>query len=709
MLSWALLLLSLAFSASPFSTTPPSSSSHVKNSRTLFPFQEDGVARLVSDRRLLLADDMGLGKTVQSIVAMNRLFENEEVSPLDCRIMIICPKSVVSVWLDELERWIDERYFSIDDSLHVVSAGKTEPLDVESSRGTIQIINYDICHKYRDILQERSFDILICDEAHYLKSAQSQRSDAILGVEDGNGIQARYLWFLTGTPMLNRPNEIYPLLWALNERRWKSYNAFKNKWGASFEEMNNLGELKKLMRPLMLRRKKVDVLNDLPPKLYSVVSLDGSDEAMQKEVQFAFDNFKVDLSGARKERAGSSSDSEESLGAFGEGATLRNYGIHMNMPGNQALRALASIRSYTSSLKVQPAVELLKQYTMCEKVVVFAHHRKVILELKRVFGDSCVHIIGGMDMETRAEAVKRFQHDASCRLFIGSIRAAGVGLTLTASSHVVFLELDWSPGIMAQAEDRCHRVGQRDSVQVDYFVFKGTIDGWMARQLARKSQGIRRTLTQSSRKSSTHRNCYKLDFGKYKGQTVDDIPFDYLNNFLVKEDVYKKKPALWNALYLSDVIDEAPLNLMMEDDNDDAIGVAYTFDFGAYYGMEWSQVPQSYRDWIVETKGVWQKRKGLWISLFEGGMVLDEPELLDSDDGAQRSSEQPKQNIPEIDWEKLSSVDYIFDFGKFTGSHWCDVNEGYQDWTIKTKDIWLKRKDLWIALYNAGIVEEKPQ
>ena len=99
------------------------------------------------------------------------------------------------------------------------------------------------------------------------------------------------------------------------------------------------------------------------------------------------------------------------------------------MNGKEALRALASIRSYTSSLKLEPTVQLLKQYILCEKVVVFAHHRKVILDLVNEFGDSCVHIIGGMDNEARAAAVDRFQNDASCRLFIGSIRAAGVGLT----------------------------------------------------------------------------------------------------------------------------------------------------------------------------------------------------------------------------------------------------------------------------------------
>ncbi|KAL7549229.1 hypothetical protein ACHAWF_012516 [Thalassiosira exigua] len=571
------------------------------------------------------------------------------------------------------------------------------------------IINYDICHKHRDVLQAESFDVLICDEAHYLKSATARRTNAILGTNDEGdceGIKSEYLWFLTGTPILNRPSDIFPLLWALNSNRWNSYQSFTKIWGSSFDEVSNYGELRRLMKPLMLKRKKVDVLHDLPPKLYSVVPLEGSEEAAAKEEIFAFEAFEVDFSAQK--RNDSSTDPEKSLGEFGEGATLERYGIGERINGKGALQVLASIRSYTSGLKLEPAVKLLKQYTLCEKVVVFAHHRKVIHGLVEEFGDECVHIIGGMDAETRAEAVRRFQHDASCRLFVGSIRAAGVGLTLTASSHVVFLELDWSPSIMTQAEDRCHRVGQRDSVQVDYFVFKGTIDEWMAQQLARKSQGIRRTLDQNSSERRAHQSVYKLDFGQHRGLAVDDIPINYLKNFLIKEDVYKKRPALWNALYLCDVVDDAPLNLVQEDDTNETAGVEYTFDFGQYYGMEWSQVPQKYRDWVVETSSVWQKRIGLWIALYEGGLVEDEPELA-VDNNAQISDNRPTNTTFDVEADRTMDIDYSFDFGKFNGQKWNDVDRGYRDWIIATKDVWLKRTDLWVALHKAGLLEEDPE
>lgn len=645
------------------------------------------------------------GKTVQSISAINSLFCKGELSPSTFRVLIICPKSVVSVWVDELEEWIDDRYVSLEHSLHVVSAGIADPLDVDASFGTIQIINYDICHRHRDILQNVPFDVLICDEAHYLKSPQTQRTDAILGIkEKSKGIQSRYTWFLSGTPILNRLNEIYPLLFAINKDKWNSYYAFKKKYAGSYDEVVNLGQLKLMLRPSLLRRKKVDVLKDLPPKLHSVVSLEGSEGVKEREQEFAFESYGMELNVAQIK---DSAVDISSLGKFGENASsLKEYGIGTYLKGTALLSALAKVRSITSSFKLEPSVQLLKQYIMCEKVVVFAHHRQLIMDLVEAFGDSCVHIIGGMDAKSRAEAVQRFQNDASCRLFIGSIRAAGVGLTLTASSHVVFLELDWSPSIMTQAEDRCHRVGQQDSVLVEYFVFKGSLDEWMARQLAEKSLGITKALSHSSSDNQRSRPEYKLNFGKYSGYSLDEVPIKYLSGFLIKDEVYKKKPALWNALYRNDMLQDAPPSLVKEEEN--GVEVLYTFDFGQYTDMSWSQVPSSYRDWIIK-EGVWKKRTALWIALYEGGLVEEEPQLSgdnrnnETTDRVSRTEEvRSKQD------DDTKKVEYIFDFGKFNGHCWNEVDEGYRSWIIKTKDVWQKRDGLWSALYKAGVVEEKP-
>ncbi len=175
---------------------------------------------------------------------------------------------------------------------------------------------------------------------------------------------------------------------------------------------------------------------------------------------------------------------------------------------------------------------------------------------------------------------------------------------------------------------------------------------------------------------------------------------------MIKEDVYKKRPALWNALYLNDVVAEVPIvEDIQEDGEEETLGVAYTFNFGQYYGLEWCGVPQNYREWIVD-KEVWKKRHDLWIALYEGGIVKEEPHLSHSDQSPKQ--QQIEQAKPLFGREKLADVEYTFSFGKYAGRDWNEVDEGYQDWIIKTKDVWSKRRDLWKALYDAGIVQEMP-
>ena len=472
-------------------TTTATSDASESKKLQLFPYQEKGVQRLCSDRRLILGDDMGLGKTCQAISALNRFCDAGEIRPDQGRVLIICPKSVLNAWVDELEQWLDPRLLEPMD-IHVCTAGE-EPSD--SDRGLIQLINYDICHKHKDLLQGQSWDVVICDEAHYLKSHNSKRTLAILGSSaaksktGGVTQSASYVWLLTGTPILNRPVELYPLLRALDSTEWGSRKDFiesycepkamklrgRGRYVTNNNGASNLQELKKRLQPYMLRRYKADVLTDLPPKLRSCVNLDGTDAAVQErrmvaEMMGMVDDYVVE----RYDDAGNTDeeDDERHIGQFAESdslvsfsaeaSALTHYGIKASdFEDDKFLGALAKIRKETAMLKIKPAVALLKDVMACEKVVVFAHHRAIIHALVEEFGNKCVHIIGGMDTESRALAVRRFQNDDRCRIFIGSIGAAGVGVTLTAASHVVFLELDWSPAVMAQAEDRCHRVGQK--------------------------------------------------------------------------------------------------------------------------------------------------------------------------------------------------------------------------------------------------------
>lgn len=430
----------------------------------LFPFQQEGVSRLVSEKRMILADEMGAGKTVQSVVAMNRLLRCGILCSSTFRALIICPKSVVGVWVNELGHWLDDEYASRMDSIHIISAGGPPPLNSLSSKGKIQIINYDVCNKYKNELQSVTFDVLICDEAHYLKSSHTQRTKTIVGIDEP-GIQSTYMWLLTGTPILNRPREILPLIWALNREKWPTYDDLERSVFSGADDLLNLRDLKFILRPKILRRKKIDFAQELPPKQISVVILDHSSSIADEEKRFARDKFCQESDSNSTQR---SNNQKFPLEAFGETtSSLNHYGVE-SLTGTDLLKALATIRRFTSTLKLDPAIHLIKKYILTEKVVVFAHHRDLIHGLVESFGDSCVYVHGGLKMESRLHAVAKFQTETTCRIFIGSIRAAGLGINLSVGARVLFLELDYSPSIMTQAEDRCHRFGQKKSVKVRF-------------------------------------------------------------------------------------------------------------------------------------------------------------------------------------------------------------------------------------------------
>ena len=246
----------------------------------LFEYQQRGVDVLVADQRIVLGDEMGLGKTIQAVSALNKLSATGELCPDQDRVLIICPKSVLNVWVDELEQWLDPRPSEME--VHVCTAG-VQPSS--SNRGLIQLINYDVCHKHKDMLQGHAWKVVICDEAHYLKSHNSKRTLAVLGSSVGKskaeGVthNASYVWLLTGTPILNRPIELYPLLRALDESEWSSRTDFiesycepktlklrgRGRYVSNNNGASNLQELKKRLEPYMLRRYKADVLTDLPP------------------------------------------------------------------------------------------------------------------------------------------------------------------------------------------------------------------------------------------------------------------------------------------------------------------------------------------------------------------------------------------------------------------------------------------------------------
>lgn len=400
--------------------------------KTPLPYQVKGVEFLASKFHALLGDEPGLGKTPQAIWAVEAL---RIVNP---KVLVVCPASVRLNWLQEINECLGSSY------------GWT-------------VISYNqavkMARPWRDA--KTAFDVLILDEGHFLKTPESQRTQAIFGNEAGLARLARYIWVLTGTPVLNRPRELYPVLRTLHPlfanisftRYADIYcGAFFDGRGVNTKGASNLDDLARKLEGFMLRRTKAEVLPELPPKRISRVPLEVT------QVEFLEVHREEEVIGNREAKISSTHEDFSQLGD------------------------MAHLLRLTGEAKVRAASDFVEDLLgSTEKVVVFAKHREVIKRLEkrlgeRGFGPVVYH--GGMSDVQKQEAVIAFQGAAS-RVFIGQIQAAGTGINglQTVCSHVVFAELSWVPGEVGQAIDRCHRIGQKaDSVNVYLLHVPGTLE-----------------------------------------------------------------------------------------------------------------------------------------------------------------------------------------------------------------------------------------
>ncbi len=434
------------------------------------PFQRAAIAYAMSRENTLLADEMGLGKTIEALGVIN-------ADPTVATVLIVCPASLKLNWLRECERWlVAERKIGV--------AGKTYPREA-----SIVIVNYERLGKWEDELAG-SWDVLIADECHYVKNKDAKRSKRLYA------IKAKRKLFLTGTPILNRPVELQPIAGLLAPATFGHFMNFakryckpvKNRFGWDFSGSAHLDELHELLRStIMVRRSKADVLEELPPKRRQVIEL--ASEGFSKLIKTEARAWEEHTSRLRELHAHSNSKrADDREPTEGQLRAMRE-GI------NAAFGELSKLRQATALAKVPLVIDHIKNALLAsEKLVVFAHHREVLDELATAFGDAAVTLTGSSSSEARQAAVDRFQEDPSCTVFVGSIRAAGVGITLTAAAHVVFAELDWVPAQLTQAEDRTHRIGQNESVLVQHLVLQDSLDARMVRTLLRKQRVVAATL-----------------------------------------------------------------------------------------------------------------------------------------------------------------------------------------------------------------------
>lgn len=395
-------------------------------------------------------------------------------------MLVICPASLKLNWQREFERW----------SVRSVECGRVYGTRWPSFRGAAEvevvIINYDILGKHAARLAA-GWDLLVADEAHYCKNPKAQRTRAVMAVN------ARRRVFLTGTPLVNRPVELWPIVEKLDPdglganffRFAKRYCAARQKsigrgrlaW--DFTGASNLSELQERLRStIMVRRLKADVLTELPPKVRQVIEIDpnGAADVVAAERAAMAEHRAAMAEKAAAVAAAKLGDDEGAYRQAVEDLRAAEFG---------EIGVMAKIRHDTALAKVPSVIEHLTDALEAGPVVCFAWHRDVIDGLAAAFPGRCGVVTGDTPLDARQAAVDAFQA-GTIDLFLGNIRAAGVGLTLTRSSHVVFAELDWTPGNVSQAEDRCHRIGQTDSVLVQHLVFDGSIDATMAKMLVRK-------------------------------------------------------------------------------------------------------------------------------------------------------------------------------------------------------------------------------
>ena len=843
-------------------------------------FQKHSIQALVQSNRLLLADEMGLGKTISVIGAINVLHqqhaaassssttittcqdeEQQSSAPSFSKILIVCPKSVMPNWQQELNHWLvhgDENQSDQNEdnsfnstvksqnrcwTIEILTAGHDIPRRQDNPSNTIFIINYDMMNKFRNSLDDEwaPFDLVVCDEAHYLKNPDAIRSKAVLGSDYKNDggkrrkrttitapLATQRLWLLTGSPLLNNPTELYNLLRSIDvshciipelqsQETFSDHysNRYVAPWGVSYQGGRNLAELRHRLHhvprldtgtPLMIRRTKAQVLTDLPPKRHQLLPLHDEERQVavteynrvqnalemltsriqgrendvpvpnkentvknpwaQKtvvELKAILKEHNLKVSGTKKqlitrleqnlnrtaydesnnnaldqsddsvdedsdtigtEIDGVFDSAQSALRSQGGGGKrniigdilglLRRRGMRVTGSDSDAIKGLlASARHETAKMKVPHAIELIKNVIETQKVVVFAHHRDVQEALRDAFGNKAVGIMGGDTMDMRSEAVRIFQTDPKVRVFVGSIKAAGTGITLNAASHVIFVELDWSPLVVQQAEDRCHRVGQRSSVLVQYLYFPDTIDAYLSDILAKKQSTITCAIDEITGSSS-----WIFTFGQFKGMSVADVAGStplYLEWLVQSNSVMLERipelvaalkelgflPTEWNQkdetiLDRPKDGDETTAANPIDFDNITEGPSTWEFNFGKHEGrsvLEVAKSSPSYLEWIVQRKA-YEDRPKLVLALESLGFL------------SKIEAREITPNLAIDDQETSEVGSFVITFGKHKGTKLQDIPTSYLEWLNSSGTI---RKHPILAINVKKFLHEKRQ
>lgn len=467
------------------------------------PFQKAGISYALRRSAALIGDEMGLGKTIQALGVVN-------ADPEMRRILIVCPLSVALNWQREAEKWLVRPA-----SIGVASAKDFSDTDVV-------IVHWGIVAKHTVPLRASPWDLIVLDEAHYAKNPKSARTKAVMGDYRAGlpPLDARRKLALTGTPIPNRPIELYPVVKWLAPAEfasWKSFatrycGAYESRYGWDVTGSSHTEELQEKLRiTVMVRRLKKDVMAELPPKTRQVVLIAADTVPLKKALKAE------QIAAAQSAAVVAKAKAAVEIAKSADEDDYREAVAHLKSVSGVAFREISRARRETGAAKVPQVIEHVKDLLREEgkKIVLFAHHHVVIDQIQAALeaddkdweGVKTVSVVGGMvHPAKRQAAIDAFQDDPAVRAFIGSIGAAKEGITLTAANHMVFAELDWVPGNLTQAEDRIHRIGQKDAVLIQHVILDGSLDAKMAQTIIEKQQVLDASL------DAQHESNAELDY-----------------------------------------------------------------------------------------------------------------------------------------------------------------------------------------------------
>jgi len=413
-----------------------------------YPYQIDGIEKGLQWQRLFIGDEPGLGKTLQSIGII------DTANAFPC--LVICPSSLKINWQREWEKFTDKKALVLSDSVRT-----TWPYLLQMKMHNVAIVNYESLRKYFvwDIKGSKSFRLkdvvfapqitmfksVIIDESHRVKDPSAQQTIFTKGIAMGK----KWIVLLSGTPVVNRPDDLLSQLSIMD--RLADFGG-KSQFLANYGEGDKLSSLsEQLYEKCMIRREKAKVLTQLPDKTRVDLYVD---IANRGEYDLAANDLAKYLRDYR---------------------SCTDWEVRRKMRMEALVRFMA-LRSISAKGKVKQAVDFVNVFLESGKpIILFCSYHEVVDELRKAFPQA-VSVTGRDSAVMKQAAVDNFQNGKS-QLIICSIKAAGVGLTLTASSNVAFLELPWTYADCCQCEDRAHRIGQKDNVTCYYLLGRGTIDG----------------------------------------------------------------------------------------------------------------------------------------------------------------------------------------------------------------------------------------